>query len=145
VASATDAAVYQVLVNGKAVDVESVRYEASSRAVTLSLSEGLLQAGDEVVVSWSDLRDAQGRASMEKPLHSACADSLASISQKSKAPILNESEPCSFCAQSRHQKYFVLIFLSPGLSRSRIYGEPPQKFVSVMASLLILTPPLSIS
>jgi hypothetical protein len=52
-ASAIDAATYQVQVNGKAAEVESVRYESSSRAVTLSLSESLLQAGDDVVVSWS--------------------------------------------------------------------------------------------
>jgi hypothetical protein len=58
---ATDAAQYQVLVNGKTVEVESVRYEASSRAVTLSLSEGVLNAGDQVVASWSELRDVQGR------------------------------------------------------------------------------------
>jgi hypothetical protein len=58
---ATDAVYYQVLVNGKTVEVESVRYEASSRAVTLLLSEGVLNAGDQVEVGWSDLRDAQGR------------------------------------------------------------------------------------
>jgi hypothetical protein len=62
VASATDVATYQVQVNGKTVEVESVRYDASSRAVTLLLAEGLLKAGDEVVVSWSDLHDAQGRS-----------------------------------------------------------------------------------
>jgi hypothetical protein len=61
-ASATDAATYQVQVNGKAVEVESVRYEAGSRAVTLSLAAGVLKAGDQVVVSWSDLCDAQGRS-----------------------------------------------------------------------------------
>jgi hypothetical protein len=62
VASASDAATYQVLVNGEAVAVESVRYEASSRAVTLSLAAGVLKAGDEVEASWRDLRDAQGRS-----------------------------------------------------------------------------------
>jgi hypothetical protein len=67
VASATDVATYQVQLNGKTVEVESVRYEASSHMVTLSLAEGLLQAGDEVVVSWSDLRDAQGRSLSGKP------------------------------------------------------------------------------
>jgi hypothetical protein len=60
-ASASEAAIYQVQVNGEAVEVESVRYEASSRAVTLSLAESVLQAGAEVVASWSDLRDVQGR------------------------------------------------------------------------------------
>jgi hypothetical protein len=58
---AADTMYYQVLVNGKTVEVESVRYEASSRAVTLSLPAGVLNAGDQVVAGWSDLRDAQGR------------------------------------------------------------------------------------
>jgi hypothetical protein len=61
IASATAATTYQVLVNGKVVEVESVRYEASTRTVTLSLPQSLLKTGDQVEVSWRNLRDSSRR------------------------------------------------------------------------------------
>jgi hypothetical protein len=57
----TDVNHYAVEVDGRAVLVQDAIYDGSSRTVTLGLEPGALKAGDQVVVLWSNLRDAQGR------------------------------------------------------------------------------------
>lgn len=57
--AATDS--YQVQVNGANVALESATYDQSTFRVTLQLSNGVIMAGDEVIVSWRRLRDAKGR------------------------------------------------------------------------------------
>jgi hypothetical protein len=52
---------YSVSVNGQAVAVQSVLYDALTKTVTLSLPNGALATGDQVVVLWNELRDGQGR------------------------------------------------------------------------------------
>jgi len=59
--AATDAGLYSVVVNGNAVEVESVQYVRATSSVQIGLPEGTLQAGDEIEVSWNNLRDARGR------------------------------------------------------------------------------------
>jgi Tol biopolymer transport system component len=51
---------YSVSVNGNEVEVESASYNAATGAVTLYLPEGSLQAGDNIVVKWSNLRTQSG-------------------------------------------------------------------------------------
>ena len=58
--SVRDVSHYAVQVNGHSVRVESAGYNAAVYTVTLSLAEGALQVGDQVIVQWSDLTDAQG-------------------------------------------------------------------------------------
>jgi hypothetical protein len=58
-ADATEAARYLVLVNGQAIEVESVAY--SNNTVTLGLPEGSVAYGDTIVLAWQELHDAQQR------------------------------------------------------------------------------------
>ncbi|MBV9468266.1 MAG: right-handed parallel beta-helix repeat-containing protein, partial [Abitibacteriaceae bacterium] len=51
---------YFVFINGHAVAVQSVAYNSARQRITLSLEEGSLTPGSEVVVRWQDLQDAQG-------------------------------------------------------------------------------------
>jgi glucose/arabinose dehydrogenase len=59
-AVAADAEHYEVEVNGEMVEIESAAYHAASQTVMLSLPRGSLRVGDQVVVFWHDLRDAEG-------------------------------------------------------------------------------------
>jgi hypothetical protein len=59
---ATDPARYAVAVNGQLVTIPSIDYQVSSNSVTIGLPEGVLQVGDQVMVSWIDLRDVQNRS-----------------------------------------------------------------------------------
>jgi DNA-binding beta-propeller fold protein YncE len=59
VASATEVANFTVQVNGSTVEVESLSYARNT--IVISLPESTLRAGDEVLVQWNNLRDAQGR------------------------------------------------------------------------------------
>jgi hypothetical protein len=47
-----------VTVNGVVVPVQSASYQNGQ--VVLGLEESTLQVGDEVVVSWNELRDTRG-------------------------------------------------------------------------------------
>jgi len=59
-AVASDTTHYRVEVNGQAVAVQSVVYASRHNSVSLSVAAGTLQAGHQVVVAWTDLRDSQG-------------------------------------------------------------------------------------
>lgn len=59
--SALDASRYSVLVNGRAVPVESTSYGASTFSVTLLLPESSLRAGDSVTIVWKQLLDVKSR------------------------------------------------------------------------------------
>jgi alpha-tubulin suppressor-like RCC1 family protein len=58
---AENAAHYTLLLNGMKVEVESVRYSAVRHSVVLNLPQSTLRRGDKIVVSWTGLRDVQGR------------------------------------------------------------------------------------
>jgi len=60
-AGATDATRYTISINDQTATMASVSYSAVGNAVTLALPPAVLKAGDRVVVSWRELRDAQGR------------------------------------------------------------------------------------
>jgi hypothetical protein len=57
----TDAAQFNVTVNGQSVDVEEVLWNAGSRTLTLSLPEGSVQSGANLQVAWSELAAAGGQ------------------------------------------------------------------------------------
>ncbi|HVF09454.1 MAG TPA: PQQ-dependent sugar dehydrogenase [Abditibacteriaceae bacterium] len=57
---ATDPTRYAVEVDGQFVAVSRVSYRAATSAITLSLPDGVLHRGHEVVVSWSGLLDTHG-------------------------------------------------------------------------------------
>jgi hypothetical protein len=59
--SASTALIFSAKVNGRAVNVESAIYNEANYSVTLQLPANSLHVGDQVVVAWSNLRDAQGR------------------------------------------------------------------------------------
>lgn len=59
--SALDIERYQVTVNGHAVAVQSLAYNAATHTVTLGLGEAVLGHGDAVAVAWDNILDTQGR------------------------------------------------------------------------------------
>ncbi|MBV9468182.1 MAG: tandem-95 repeat protein, partial [Abitibacteriaceae bacterium] len=60
--SAQDATHYAVMVNGVVVEVQSLAYAAATHTVKLTLTDGAVQVGDSVVVTWQDVQDTQGRS-----------------------------------------------------------------------------------
>jgi hypothetical protein len=60
--SAQDALSYQVTINGQVVKLEGAAYDTATRTVTLALPEGALRAGDDVQVSWQQLKATGGQA-----------------------------------------------------------------------------------
>lgn len=60
--TASTASNYTLTVNGLPVTVESAGYTNVHNQVTLGLPVGALQAGDQVMVSWSGLQDIHGLA-----------------------------------------------------------------------------------
>lgn len=59
--SARTASLYNVMVNGQRVDLESVSFRAVEGRVVLTLEEGAIKIGDAVSVSFTNLLDASGK------------------------------------------------------------------------------------
>jgi hypothetical protein len=58
--SAADPSTWQLTINGQSVPVEKALIEGGS-AVRLLLPADALRSGDELLLTWPTLRDAQGR------------------------------------------------------------------------------------
>jgi hypothetical protein len=59
--SATEAANYEVTVNGQLVVIEAISLSNGGRGVVIGLPEGSLKSGDRVVVKWRNVLDGQNR------------------------------------------------------------------------------------
>ncbi|HEX8834471.1 MAG TPA: hypothetical protein VF719_09735, partial [Abditibacteriaceae bacterium] len=58
--SAGAASNFSVVVDGRAVAINSASYASASNSTTLSLAAGTIRVGSKVQVSWRDLRDTNG-------------------------------------------------------------------------------------
>jgi hypothetical protein len=56
---ASDATRYKVLINGVETPVQEASYSTAGPSVSLLLPGGLLRSGDQVIIRWSNIRDAK--------------------------------------------------------------------------------------